>query len=109
MSTDNSKPDWFQMAEADAFEPKPATKKALRIMALATPLFVLGAGLAYAQSQINPNVVATAGSTTSLVTATSSPASSPIHITSLTLTTQSASITIRKPAIKLPSGGDEND
>jgi hypothetical protein len=93
MSTENSKPEWFQMSDADAFEPKPASKKVMRIMALASPLFVLGAGLVFAQGQSSPIALAPASAQISKVTAT----------------TQNASITVTKPGIKLPTGGDEND
>jgi hypothetical protein len=95
MSSENSKPEWFQMAQADAFEPKPASKKVLKIMALATPLFVLGAGLVFAQSQNSPSAVATALPTSSVATAAP--------------TTQKAAIAITKPGIKLPIGDGEND
>ncbi len=51
MSPENSKPEWFQMAEADAVPATPKSKRGIRLMALATPLLVLGAGLSYAQTQ----------------------------------------------------------
>ncbi len=51
MSPENSKPEWFQMAEADAIPAALKSKRGIRMMALATPLLVLGAGLAYAQTQ----------------------------------------------------------
>ena len=77
MSTENSKPEWFQMAQTDAFEPKSGSKKLLRIMALAAALFVLGAGLALAQSQTTPNAVASPSATVQTATvAPATPASS---------------------------------
>ena len=51
MSPENSKPEWFQMADADPIPANPKSKKGIRMMALATPLLVLGAGLVYAQTQ----------------------------------------------------------
>jgi hypothetical protein len=122
MSTENSKPEWFQMAQADAFEPKSRSKKVLRVMALAAPLFVLGAGLALAQNQSSPSAVvssAAAVQTTTVAAATpassaavaatpassaavAAPASSPIKISQ-------AATSIAKPGIKLPSGGGEDD
>ena len=51
MSPENSKPEWFHMADADPIPSKPKSKKGIRMMALATPLLILGAGLAYAQTQ----------------------------------------------------------
>ncbi len=123
MNTENSKPEWFQLSQSDAFEPKPARKRALRVMALATPLLVLGAGLVYAQSQNSPVAVATALPQSSAAAAPSTqasdpiaitqsaatPASAPIRITQAAATTQRATITITKPGIKLPSGGGEDD
>ena len=117
MSTENSKPEWFHMAQADAFEPKPASKKVLRIMALATPLFVLGAGFAVAQSQGSPSAVASSAvavQTSAVATATpvsavatATPTNSPIRISQVA--SVGPAITIAKPAIKLPSGGGEDD
>ena len=120
MSTENSKPEWFQMSEADAFEPKPASKKVLRIMALATPLFVLGAGLVFAQSQSSPSALASSAAAvqTSAVAAArpasavaavaaATPASSPIRISRVA--SVGPAITIAKPGIKLPSGSGEDD
>ena len=89
MSPANSKPEWFQLADGDAILPRPKSKRAVRIMALATPLLVLGAGLVFAQTQESPIAVASA-------------------VTSAA--TQSPSITIRKPAIAtMPTGGREDD
>ena len=108
MSTENSKPEWFQMSEADAFEPKPASKKVLRIMALATPLFVLGAGLVFAQSQSSPSALASsAAAVQTSAVAAATPASSPIRISRVA--SVGPAITIAKPGIKLPSGSGEDD
>ncbi len=131
MSPENSKPEWFQMAEEDAFEPKPKSKRVVRIMALATPLLVLGVGLVFAQTQDSPtavansntNAVSTAATTdpislsstpaasTPSPTAISTPASNAIQVSQVATTTatQKASITIKKPGIKLPTGGGEDD
>lgn len=127
MSPENSKPEWFQMAEADAFEPKPKSKRVVRVMVLATPLLVLGVGLVFAQTQDSPTAVAS--STTSAVstpaatgpislsstpvattpTAASTPASHTIQVSQATTTTPKASITIKKPGIKMPTGGGEDN
>jgi hypothetical protein len=122
MSTEDPKPEWFQMAQTEVFATKPRGKKVLRIMALATPLFVLGAGLALAQSQTSPsNVLRSAAAaqtstvapatpatpTSSLTPATST--STPVQISHTTGTTQRAAITIAKPGSKLPTGGEEDD
>lgn len=69
MSTNESKPEWFQLAEADwAASPGAVNPKALkarrsnpiRIMAISTPLLVLGAGLLFAQTQQAPDAFASA-------------------------------------------------
>jgi len=128
MSPENSKPEWFQMAQADAFEPKPKSKRVVRIMALATPLLVLGAGLVFAQTQDSPTAVAssstsavsttdpislssTPAATTPSPTAASTPASNTIQVSqaATTTTTPKASITIKKPGITMPTGGGEDD
>lgn len=98
MSPENSKPEWFHMAEADDTPPRPRGKRVIRIMALAIPLLVLGAGLVFAQTQDTPNAVASAA------TSASTPASTPVT------TPASASITIKKPSIaKLPTGGGNDE
>jgi hypothetical protein len=119
MSPENSKPEWFQMADADATPPRPKSKRAIRIMALATPLFVLGAGLAIAQNQSVPNAVASLAVTvqTTAVTAATpassvavaAQASSPIKISQAASTTTPAAVALAKPGIKLPSGDGEDD
>jgi len=102
MTSENSKPEWFQMTDADTIPPQPKGKRAAWIMALATPLLVLGAGLVFAQTQGSPTAVASA--VTSAATSASTPASTPVT------TPASASITIQKPSIAtLPAGGGEDE
>lgn len=128
MSPENSKPEWFQMAEEDAFQPKPKSKRVVRIMALATPLLVLGAGLVFAQTQNSPTAVANSNTnavstaaitdpislsstpTATTPTVASTPASNAIQVSQAATTTptQKASITIKKPGIKLPTGGEDD-
>ena len=137
MSSENSKPEWFQMTDADTIPPQAKGKRAIRIMALATPLLVLGAGLVFAQTQDSPTAVASAvtsaatsnGDRVSLSTtpapsaqATAStsasapvttqvttPASTTIQVSQTSPLTQSPSITIKKPAIAtLPAGGGDD-
>lgn len=132
MSPENSKPEWFQLAEADAFPPQPKSRRIIRIMALAAPLFVLGAGFAFAQTQGNQAAVASTGTTTVSMgtpastnpisvsstpvantpspTTASTPVSHRIQVSqaATTLTAPKTSITIKKPGIKLPSGGGED-
>lgn len=139
MKAEDSTPEWFQLAKADAFEPKPKNKRVLRAMALATPLFVLGAGMVFAQTQDSPtasasSLVATSAATADPISlsttptattpdsapaasepATSAPAprsgSNAVSISqtsSVTPTTQT-SITIKKPAITMPTGGGDDD
>lgn len=88
MSPEISKPEWFQLAEADATPAKPKSRKRIRLMALATPLLVLGAGLAYAQTQ--DSSPANAGTTAQASAST-------------------ASTTITKPALTMPTGGGKDD
>lgn len=141
MSSENSKPEWFQMAEADVFPPQSRGKRVVRIMALATPLLVLGAGLVFAQTQDSPTAVASAvtsaatpttdpialSTTPSVASAPAdapasapapAPASAPVtapvtktfQVSQSNSTTQSPSITIKKPAIAtLPTGGGEDE
>lgn len=137
MSSENSKPEWFQMAEADVFPPQSRGKRVVRVMALATPLLVLGAGLVFAQTQDSPTAVASAVtspatptsdpialSTTPAVasapasTPASAPASTPvtpsatktIQVSQSNSTTQSSAITIKKPGIAtLPTGGGDDE
>lgn len=73
MSPENSKPEWFQMSEADGFGPEPRGKRVVRIMALATPLLVLGAGLVFAQTQDSPTAVASASTSLPSPAASSDP------------------------------------
>lgn len=115
MSAEINKPEWFQMAEADGVEPKPKRKRIVRIMALSTPLLVLGAGLVFAQSQESPSAVASVSSV-----ALSPAANAPISITpaAASIPTASAapvsqnspaSISIKKPGIAtMPTGGGED-
>lgn len=121
MSPENSKPEWFQMADADATPPQPRSKRVIRIMALATPLLVLGAGLVFAQTQDSPTAVAssvTSAATTAAdpitISSTTAPTAASTHVdvpvTQATPTTQNVSITIKKPGIAtMPTGGGEDD
>jgi hypothetical protein len=119
MSPENSKPEWFQMADADATPPRPKGKRAIRIMALASPLLVLGAGLVFAQTQDSPTALASAmevpattspsPTTVSTPTTTSTPVSSSAPVSQPSPTAQSSSITIKKPAIAtMPTGSGPN-
>lgn len=125
MSTEETTPEWFQMAQADGYAPKPKKNRVLRAAALASPLFVLGAGLVFAQTQDTPTAVASASTTVaaadpatnsatapiSLASSTPAPvaASNAIQVSQVTPPTTRASITIKKPAITMPTGGGEDD
>jgi len=125
MSPENSKPEWFQMAEEDGFAPKSTRKRAIRIMALATPLLVLGAGIVYAQTQNSSPASATSTASaaaaaspislsstpTAAATATTAatPASTTVAVSQARATTApKAAITIKKPTITKPTGGAED-
>ena len=118
MSTENSKPEWFQMTEAGAFPTVSKAKRALRIMALSAPLLVLGAGFVYAQSQNSPGTTASAASPISTATtavsipaivATTAAASVTTQHTSLLSSTpvKASNISFNFP-IKKPTGGSED-
>jgi len=118
MSPEISKPEWFQLADADTPAPKLKGKRAVRIMALATPLLVLGAGLVFAQTQDSPTAVASAAtstaSTTDPIALSSTPAATPtsagnaVQVSQVAATSPSPSITIKKPGIKMPTGGADD-
>ncbi len=91
MSPENSKPEWFQMADADAIPAAPKSRKGIRLMALATPLLVLGAGLAYAQTQ---------GTSPADAGTTAQAAANPIAIASTSAATTPAAST---PVASAPS------
>ncbi len=130
MSSENSKPEWFQMADADVIPPQSKAKRVVRIMALATPLLVLGVGLVFAQTQDSPTAVASAATSTATPTADpislsttpahaaqattstpiATPASTTTQVSQTTPASQSPSITIKKPAITtLPTGGSDDE
>ena len=113
MSPEKSKPEWFHMAEADAAPPQPKGRKVIRIMALATPLLVLGASMVFAQTQGTPTTLASAVTSAASPVATSTastPVSTAIQVAQTAPATQSPPITIKKPAIAtIPTGGGEND
>ena len=99
MSSENSKPEWFQMAEADVLPPQSRGKRAVRIMALATPLLVLEAALVFAQTQDSPTAVASA--VTAAATSARATSSTP---------SSAATITVKKAAIAtLPNGGGDDE
>ena len=43
------KPEWFQLTEADPIQPRPRINRVTRMLALSTPLLVLGVGYMVAQ------------------------------------------------------------
>ncbi len=127
MSSENSKPEWFQMTEAEVFPPQSKGKRAIRIMALTTPILVLGAGLVFAQTQGSPTAVASAVTsptaaavdpvsiastpTPSTQVAASTPVTAPASTAiQVSLTSPNPSSTVKKPAIAtLPTGGGDDE
>lgn len=115
MTPENPKPEWFQMTEGDGFDPKPASKRALKMLALATPLLVLGAGLVFAQSQDSPTALASASVSTAPAASTPISVSTPattspnaaVQVSQATPTPSTPAAGITKPGIKLPTGGDD--
>ena len=81
MSAQESKPEWFQMADADwAASPqadkvgvKSRRKNPIQLMAISAPILVLGAGLFFAQTQSAPTSFASP--TTAVSTASTNPSS----------------------------------
>jgi hypothetical protein len=63
--TPMSKPEWFQMAEADGPKPVRAIKRGTRIVALTAPLILVGVGFVVAQT--NDGGPALAGGNQTLV------------------------------------------
>lgn len=125
MSAEDTTPEWFQMAQEDGYAPKPKKNRVLRAAALATPLFVLGAGLVFAQTQDSPTAVASGTNTVSSASPAASSAADPISLstptaaattnavqvaqTSTAAPSARSSITIKKPAITMPTGGGDDD
>lgn len=102
MSPENSKPEWFQMADADDIALQSKSKRVIRIMALATPLLVLGAGLVFAQTQDSPSAVAS-GATSSTSPIALAPASTPLVSTPAASAPTAATPTTTTPATSTPA------
>jgi cytoskeletal protein RodZ len=129
MSANESKPEWFQLADEDwAANPaaiearvnKARRRNPIKIMAISTPLLVLGAGLFFAQSQQTPDAFAasvptvatsqaapTSGSagftaTTSATSATTENSQPPVATTTNTTTTNQVPVA-SAPQISTPS------
>lgn len=101
MSPENSKPEWFQMAEADAIPTTPKSRKGIRLMALATPLLVLGVGLAYAQTQgTSPADAGTtaqaAANPISIASSSTAPVSTPAASTPVASTSSTSEVSAPK-------------
>ena len=58
MTPNENKPEWFQMADADA-SPRHNLRRRVRILALSAPLVMISAGLVYAQTQNEAPATAT--------------------------------------------------
>lgn len=133
MNTENSTPEWFQMAQEDGFAPKPKSKRVIRVIAMASPLLVLGAGLVFASTQESPIAVASSAaspthssttpmavsSTAAANTATTPAATAPSAASATDLVVQASQTTsstptlrvsapIKKPALTMPTGGEDD-
>jgi hypothetical protein len=86
--SNESKPEWFQLADADRVahpqEVKSPKKRSARALAFSAPVMVLGAGLLFTQSHALPNA--------SAKSAISSPATSSTSSTALILPAKAPSI-----------------
>ena len=49
MTAQIPKPEWFQLIEADSIQPRPRINRVTRVLALSTPLLVLGMSYVLAQ------------------------------------------------------------
>ena len=112
MDAENTTPEWFQMAQADGYGPRRKKNRGLRVAVLTAPLFVLGAGLVFAQTQDGSTALASAANPVSaLATAfPSATAQNGVQVSQTSpATTASASITLKKPGIAKPTGdGDDS-
>ncbi|MBI3429509.1 MAG: hypothetical protein HY050_05560 [Actinobacteria bacterium] len=107
----NSKPEWFQLTEADQIQARPKVNRAARILALASPLLVVGMGVIVAQNGNAPTAIASAVQASAPMqnstavtpkisaspqsTATSQPVVAPVSLT-----------TGVRPSISIPPSGD---
>ncbi len=128
--TDKNKPEWFEIAEADAPVQIRKVKKSLPIAAVVASLLIIGVGALVAQTQEEPpaNATETSASATDQTpapssasnetTATDTSISSNTSTPSKTPTKQSAkpsasptqSTNLQNPSIaKLPTKGGEDD
>ena len=112
MDAEDTTPEWFQMAQADGYEPRRKKNRGLRVAALTAPLFVLGAGLVFAQTQDGSTALASAGKPVSALSTAFPSASTQngVQVSQTSpATTTSASITLKKPGIAMPTGdGDDS-
>ncbi|MEK6649220.1 MAG: hypothetical protein AABY37_07965 [Actinomycetota bacterium] len=98
----NGKPEWFQLIEGDEIKPRHQVKRALRVMALAAPLFVLGTGFVLAQTQDGSHAIAS--ETVSLTSTAPESSTAPLPSTS-----SNAAIVNANHAVSLapPSSGND--
>lgn len=112
-----SKPEWFQLTDEDRFVPRPPVKRVARLMALASPLLILGTGFLVAQGGENQNAAAT--QSTVLASAQNpSKSNNSIEVASAVATPKTISAISTSnhlaapsvfPAITKPTGGADDD
>lgn len=108
------KPEWFQLTEADAIQPRPRINRVTRMLALSTPLLVLGMGYMVAQGSTGQDLparsiqVASAPapaqvSNSALATTATNPSTPQARVVPSSFTTG-----IKSPLTK-PTGGSDDD
>lgn len=107
------KPEWFQMIEADSIQPRPRINRVTRMLALSTPLLVLGMGymVAHGSTQGVPassiqvaSAPAQATHSTPAATATS-PSNPQARVVTSSFTTPASPLA----PITKPTGGSDED
>jgi len=109
------KPEWFQLTEDDSIQPRPRINRVTRMLALSTPLLVLGMSYMVAQGS-NAGVpahsilaaapVQTQGSNSTPATNQAAPSGSQARIASSSFTTTPSS---QIAPLTKPTGGSDDD
>lgn len=97
--TDNNKPEWFEIADADGPAAAPKASKALPFAAVMVAALILGTGAVVGQA--GEESPATATPTTSVSSASASPASPVVAATTTRLANPSIAM--------LPTNGEDED
>lgn len=103
------KPEWFQMIEADSIQPRPRINRVTRMLALSTPLLVLGMGYMVAQGSTQDvpahSILASPAQVAHSTPAASTTSPSQARVVTSSLTTPASPIA----PITKPTGGEDED